>query len=58
MHNHSTSIEDSVLKTILGAKNLYILSLNITRNLGVYEFAGLEPRIGLLEWTTGMDHWS
>ena len=24
----------------------------------VYEFAGLEPRIGLLEWTTGMDHWS
>ena len=29
--------------------------LDLTR---VYEFAGLEPRIGLLEWTTGMDHWS
>ena len=24
----------------------------------VYEFAGLEPRIGLLEWTTGMDYWN
>ena len=23
----------------------------------VYEFAGLEPRIGLLEWTTGVDYW-
>ena len=24
----------------------------------VYEFAGLEPRIGLLEWTTGVDYWT
>ena len=27
-------------------------------HFGVYEFAGLEPRIGLLEWTTGMDYWN
>ena len=32
--------------------------VNVCVHLWIYEFAGLEPRIGLLEWTTGMDHWS
>ena len=33
------------------------LRLETVKLMRVYEFAGLEPRIGLLEWTTGVDYW-